>query len=181
MSANEFIPWAMARPRGRFELYSGEVVAMPPERARHNLVKLNVASTLRSLISKAGKDCTVFTDGMSVIIDEHTVYEPDCLVQRGQTVDLDAVTAEKPMIVVEVLCPSTQSLDTTDKLADYFQLQSVHHYLIVNPVRHMVIHHHRGAENRIETTVLKNGDLNLDPPGVVMPIAGFFEDIPPQA
>jgi len=35
MTVDEFIPWAMAQPRGRYELVNGEVFMMSPERAAH--------------------------------------------------------------------------------------------------------------------------------------------------
>ena len=43
MTVQEFLAWAAAQPRGRYELVRGEVVAMAPERALHNLVKLQCA------------------------------------------------------------------------------------------------------------------------------------------
>ncbi len=48
MTVAEFLAWAAAQPRGRYELVQGEVVAMAPERARHNLVKLAVARASRT-------------------------------------------------------------------------------------------------------------------------------------
>jgi hypothetical protein len=42
MTVAEFLAWAAAQPRGRYGLVRGEVVAMAPERARHNLMKLAV-------------------------------------------------------------------------------------------------------------------------------------------
>ena len=49
MTADEFIPWAMAQPEGcRYELVAGEVVAMAPERASHNEGKLEVVVALRA-------------------------------------------------------------------------------------------------------------------------------------
>ena len=44
MTVQEFLAWAAAQPRGRYELVRGEVVAMAPERARHNLVKAGCSS-----------------------------------------------------------------------------------------------------------------------------------------
>ncbi len=46
MTVAEFLPWAAAQDRGRYELVRGEVVAMAPERARHNIVKKSIARAL---------------------------------------------------------------------------------------------------------------------------------------
>jgi len=40
------------------------------------------------------------------------------------------------VVVVEVLSPATQSVDFADKLADYFRVPSIQHYLIVRARRH---------------------------------------------
>ena len=55
----------------------------------------------------------------------------------------DAVAASHPVVVVEVLSPSTQENDTGAKLADYFQVASIRHNLIVHPTKRTVIHHRR--------------------------------------
>ena len=68
MTVAEFLTWASAQVRGRYELVRGEVVAMAPERAQHNLVKLEVVLALRNAVKRAGLPCTVFTDGMTVVI-----------------------------------------------------------------------------------------------------------------
>ena len=43
--------------------------------------------------------------------------------------------ASNPVIVVEVLSPSTQSISSSDKLADYFRVPVIQHYLIVRAKR----------------------------------------------
>jgi Uma2 family endonuclease len=78
--------------------------------------------------------------------------------------------------VVEVLSPSTRSLDTSAKLIDYFRLPSVQHYLVVNGKAGNLIYHKRGAGESIETSVLSSGPLVLDPPGLTVAVESFFED-----
>ena len=66
--------------------------------------------------------------------------------------EADAIAAENPVIIVEVLSPGTVSTDTGGKLADYFQVPSVAHYLIVHPTRRVITHltvgHPRGSTRR---------------------------------
>jgi Uma2 family endonuclease len=76
-------------------------------------------------------------------------------------------------VIVEVLSPTTRRTDVSQKLADYFQLPTVQHYLILFADRVQAIHHRR-AGDRIETRVLTEGDVTLDPPGVVVPLASFY-------
>jgi Uma2 family endonuclease len=102
MTVAEFLAWASAQPRGRYELVRGQVVAMAPERARHALVKGEVFLALRNAVRRAGLPCAVFPDGMMVAIDDDHAREPDASVQGGAAVDLDAMILDAPLIVVEV-------------------------------------------------------------------------------
>lgn len=172
MSADEFLAWAMEQPEGRYELVSGEVVAMAPERAIHNQVKAEIWRALR----EARLPCQVFTDGMAVWIDEATVLEPDASVRCGERVPDDAVEFADPLIVVEVLSPSTRARDSGAKLADYFRLPSVRHYLLVRTDTRTVIHHVRGEDGAIATAILSGGVLRLDPPGIAITLEAVFEE-----
>jgi Uma2 family endonuclease len=169
MTVPEFLAWAAAQPRGRYELVRGEVVAMAPERARHNLAKANVFRALSDAVAKAGLPCTVFTDGMTVVIDKECSREPDAAVQCGVATDLDSTILEAPLIVVEVASPSSERDDTGDKLVEYFSVPSIRHYLIVKPEQDVVIHHARGATGDISTRIVADGDISLQPPGLTIP------------
>ncbi len=70
-------------------------------------------------------------------------YEPDALVNCGAPMADDAVAAPCPVVVVEVLSPSTAATDTGGKLAGYFAVPSVAHYLIIHPTKRVVTHHRR--------------------------------------
>ena len=143
MTVQEFLTWAAAQPRGRYELVRGEIVAMAPERVRHNLVKAAVFRALSDAVARAALPCTVFTDGMTVVIDNEHSREPDAAVQSNVATDLDSMILEAPLIVVEVTSPSSERDDTGDKLVEYFSVPSIRHYLIVNPEKSVVIHHAR--------------------------------------
>jgi Uma2 family endonuclease len=112
-----------------------------------------------------------------VEVDAQTDYEPDALVNCGPPLPLDAVAATNPVVVVEVLSPSTQSIDAGDKLADYFRLPSVRHYLLVRTRRREVVHHERLGD-RIETRIVNTGTIALDPPGLVVAMDDFYADLP---
>jgi Uma2 family endonuclease len=71
-------------------------------------------------------------------------------------------------VVIEVASPSTWHIDETVKLAGYFQIPSVRHYLIVLPGKRQVIHHERGADGVIVTHMRGDEPIRLDPPGVAL-------------
>jgi Uma2 family endonuclease len=176
-TADEFIAWALEQPTGRYELDNGTVVAMAPERASHATAKLNAVVALRNAIAARDLPCRAFPDGMALRIDDRTVYEPDALVRCGSPLPGDAIEVVDPVIVVEVVSPSSRGVDRGVKLASYFLLPSLRHYLIVDTDKRVVIHHHRGAEGRIEVRVLHDGPLTLDPPGLAIDIRDIFDDL----
>jgi Uma2 family endonuclease len=169
MTSDEFIAWAMKQPEDRhYELAAGEVVAMAAERSAHALTKSRIWRRLAEAIEAAGLPCDVYPDGMAVEIDAYTVYEPDALVRCGPPLPADAVKLTDPMIVLEVLSPSTRARDSGAKLADYFRLPSVRHYLIARTEDHVVIHHARNEDGTILTRIIRAGPVSLDPPGIVL-------------
>ena len=177
MTSDEFIAWAMQQPEGeRYELFAGKVVTMAPERSAHALTKFHVARRLLDAVERDGLACTVYPDGMAVEVDATTTYEPDALVRCGPVVPPDTVKLTDPVVVVEVLSPSTRTRDLGDKLIDYFRLPSVQHYLIVRPVDGAVIHHARKDDGTILTRIVRDGALQLDPPGLT--VTGLFPASP---
>jgi Uma2 family endonuclease len=174
MTVNEFLAWAERQPE-RFELLDGVPVAMSPERAIHGLTSHRVASALDRAIVKTQAPCHFLPDSVAVRIDETTSLQPDAMVYCGARVSGDTIEVNTPVIVVEVLSPSTATKDLRDKLVGYFRLPSVHHYLIVDPDRRVVIHHKRGGGDLIETRIASEGSMRLDPPGLEVLVQELFE------
>lgn len=167
MTADEFIAWAMQQPEGqRYELVAGEVVGMAPERAGHARGKGRIFEALSQAIRASGLPCEAFPDGMSVRTDATTVYEPDALVRCGPPLDEDAIEVPDPLIIVEVVSPSSVKRDSGSKLEGYFRLPSVRHYLVVTLRNGAVVHHHRDDAGTITTRIIRDGTIRLDPPGI---------------
>lgn len=174
LTADAFMAWAAEQPRGRFELSAGEIVAMAPERVAHTRAKLEAAIALRAAIAARGLDCEAMTDGVSVRVDDRTVYEPAALVRCGPRTPGEAVEVPDPLIVVEIVSPSSRGVDSGAKLAGYFQLPSVRHYLVVDIEARVAIHHRRDNTGAIAVQVLQDGALVLDPPGLTIGIGDIF-------
>ena len=173
MSVDEFFTWAEGR-EGRWELHDGRPVAMSPERVLHAETKGAVFLALKAAIERAGAPCRAVPDGAAVRIAARTSFEPDATVYCGPRLAPDAIEIPDPIIVVEVLSPSTEGRDHRAKLKGYFSLPSVQHYLILDPDTRTLIHHKRGQGDIIETRILGEGVLRLDPPGIETPVGEMF-------
>ena len=175
MSRAEYHAWALAQPRGRTERLAGEIIAMAPERIDHVRVKYATWLALRAAIRGAALPCEAIGDGVSIEVGEDTDYEPDVTVNCGNRLDGGAIAASNPVIVVEVLSPSTDHIDTGIKLLDYFRVPSIQHYLIFQADRRRVIHHRREGD-AFQTRILTADKLTLDPPDITINIDAIYDD-----
>ena len=180
MTADEFLAWAESLPKeaGKFELWDGEVIVkhgpagqMNAERSQHWDVKGATFAALREAIKRAGLPCFAAIDGASVRLSNSKLVEPDVLVYCGDKVPRDVIEVPSPLIVVEVLSPSTQTMDLGVKLQGYFALPSLQHYIVIDPDRPLLIHHKRGTGDAIETRIASGPSLRLDPPGLDLDLA----------
>lgn len=176
MTVDQFLEWSGSwRDGERYELINGETVAMSPETAAHVRVKSNAWLALRNAVRRAGAPCEVFGVGMTVRIDDTTAFEPDAVMHCTGTLPDTAIVVPAPILVVEVVSASTRNVDTGAKLQAYFRVPSVSHYLVLLTERSAVIHYRRDAD-RIETRILGEGQVTLDPPGITVDIADLYAD-----
>ena len=175
MNVDEFIAWALDRP-GRYELVEGVVHQMSPQRIRHGEAKGDVYVALKAAIKRAGASCYAMPAGMTVRISERTAFEPDALIYPAPRLGPAVVEVRNPVVVVEVLSPSTRERDLGAKVAGYFSVPSIAHYLIVDADERLVIHHRRGIGGDVATEIVREGSLRLDPPGLDVPVAELFAD-----
>jgi Uma2 family endonuclease len=179
MTFAEFLRWSESQT-GRYELVRGYPVEMQSERARHAAVKGNVYFALRTAISDAKLPCTAYTDGLTVEIDDEHGYIPDALVQCGEPVDPYRVTADKPLIVVEVQSPSTVLSDVMDKLPEYMTVPSIEHVLIIDPFGLRVLHFERRADGAYTTRLLSRQDnITFERPRFTVAAGQFFQGLEP--
>ena len=165
MTVEEFLDWSEQR-EGRYELYDGEVVTMQSERVGHAVVKLSVYTAFRDALRSDGNGSKPFGDGVTVKVDRWTAFEPDCTIHCG-AVDLNAVIVDNPVVVVEVVSPSSRAIDLIRKLPKYFQVASIQHYLVVESEKRTIIHHSRSGDG-ITVRIQGTGTLTLEPPGITV-------------
>ncbi len=147
---------------------------MSPETTGHIKIKGAVYRALYAAVRASGCPCHVLSDGATIRIDSTTAYEPDALVYRGPERAFSDIEVPEPVILIEVLSPSTRHVDASLKLTGYFRLPSVAHYLIVDPAEPMIVHHSRKPGEDIVTRVVTEGAIRLDPPGLQIALADIY-------
>jgi Uma2 family endonuclease len=178
LNVDQFLAWAVQQPEGKFELVDGVVIMRQSRQWGHSKVKLAITMVLHEAVRKAEIACYVAVDGPTVRISERKAFVPDALVAPLPEPAFESLEIPNPIIVVEVLSPSTARMDATTKLRGYFEVPSVQHYLIVDPEDQTITHHKRGA-TAIETRIVSAGTLLLDPPGLEVTVLDIFKPAGP--
>jgi Uma2 family endonuclease len=174
MKVEEFLVWSERQPDDRYELVDGEIVAMTRDTVRRNLTKFAACRALDDAVRAAGLPCLVFIDGVGVAINDETLRIPDVVVHCGAGPDPRAMVIESPLIVLEVVSPSSERDDTDAKLVEYFSVASIYHYLIVFSEKRVIVHHQRNDRGTVDTGIVRDGEIHLSPPGISVSVAAML-------
>lgn len=103
MLPNEFLEWGL-RQALRYELVDGIAYAMAGAKRRHDRIVMNLHAALVGHLR--GHRCVPFSADTAVRIPSGNIRRLDAGVDCAQSED-DAVAADEPYLVFEVLSPST--------------------------------------------------------------------------
>jgi Uma2 family endonuclease len=181
LSLQAYLAWEDEQPE-KHEFHRGEVFAMVGARRVHGRVVTNLAVEFSLLLR--GSPCQVFQEGMKVQIADDTVLYPDVFVtcDKGDLATDRIFTA--PKLVVEVLSPSTQAYDRSQKFALYRRMPALQEYIVVDPDTRRIEGFRRGADNLWVLHDMSDGPaLEAASLGLSIPLVDVFAGIdpPPEA
>ncbi len=175
MTAEEFVTWAEQRPEKHWELFDGVPHMQQVQSWGHQSVILALYRLIYDAVKRANLDLRVGSQGLVVKAGPRTSFEPDIVVFSGKIEKADS-QAPAPLIIVEVLSPSTARKDLTVKLAGYFGVPTLEYYVIADWEACELIHYRRAGNDISRPAILNDGVLLLDPPGIKIPVADVFRD-----
>lgn len=115
----------------RHEFFEGEVFAMSGANSVHNDIVHNFILTLRPRLRGSG--CRVKTETMRLAVRDQLYYTyPDVMVSCHPDDQGTKQQFQHPVLIVEVLSPSTENYDRTLKFNQYKKLPSLRHYVLVS-------------------------------------------------
>ena len=125
------------------EYLSGQIFAMSGASRAHSLITGNIFNRLYNQL--VASDCEVHSSDMRVQPSPVAYFYPDVVVACGEPRFEDDVfdTLLNPVVIIEVLSPSTAAYDRGEKFAHYRQLTSLQDYLLVSQHRFCVEHYWR--------------------------------------
>ena len=131
MSAQEFLDWERTQSI-RHEYLRGELFAMAGAEERHVTTAANVYTALRTHLR--GTPCRTFITDMKLRVEAANCYfYPDVMVTCSAADAGEPLIKREPVLVVEVLSPSTAAYDRGEKFAAYRLLPTLREYLLVDP------------------------------------------------
>ena len=120
--------------KDKHEFYNGNIIKMPGAKARHNIISANIITALKNAIRSIDQNYIVLTSDMKIYIENiRTFVYPDALVicenieyyQDRQDIIIN------PLLIVEVLSPSTADYDRRTKFDYYRSLPSFQEYVLI--------------------------------------------------
>jgi len=130
MTVDEFLRWEDGTDT-RYELIGGFVYAMAPPMPAHGQLALALGGEIRAAL-RARPPCRAYSDAGVVRPDRtDTCYIADLVVTCDPPSPGDRLI-ERPVLIVEVLSPSTAAFDRQSKVADYRQIPSVREILLID-------------------------------------------------
>lgn len=117
----------------KHEYYQGEIFAMSGPKVPHNIIAGNTFISVGNKLR--GKFCRPFNSDQRIHIEKNTLFTyPDISIICGDPVTLkdDDWNALNPVIIIEVLSPSTKNYDRGDKFKLYRDISTLKEYVLID-------------------------------------------------
>jgi Uma2 family endonuclease len=164
MSVVEFLAWEREQPE-RNEYAGGVVTMMTGASLTHVTITMNIAFALRQ--SLRGLGCRPLAGG--------SVRYPDITVTCTPFGGKDDIVPD-PIVVIEVISPSTEREDRGRKKFDYFATPSIQQYAIIEQDARRVDLYTRSGDRWTDEIVEGDATLTLSSIGVDITLNAIYED-----
>ena len=171
MSLDEFLAWERDQSE-RYEYAGGVITMMTGGSLDHSTIASNLWTALRDQLR--GTTCRAFR-GDSKIIANHSIRYPDLSVTCTQVRGTDDLVLD-PILIIEVISPSTEREDRGRKKFDYFATPSIRQYAIIEQDERLIDLYTRTGASWIDEVIEGEAVLNLSSIGVEISLDTIYED-----
>ncbi len=135
----------------RSEFVNGQLFEMSGEKGINNRIALSLVFLFMQVLNKKGFE--VYAHDMKVKIHwESKYFYPDVFITKEIETEDNVYFKNEPVLIVEVVSPTSQVNDYVDKFINYTKIPSLQYYLIVEPENTLINCYTRGENNGWETT-----------------------------
>jgi Uma2 family endonuclease len=170
MSLEDFLAWEEIQEL-RWEFDGFEPVGMTGGTSEHSAIERNLIFSLTGRLR--GKPCQPYTSNLKIFVAGSIRY-PDAFVvcspvPRGTLVVTD------PVVVFEILSPSTASIDIGVKNEEYRDTPSIQRYIMLAQDRQLATVFARAGDDWIGHIVSGGAVLRMPEIGIEIPMAELYE------
>ena len=176
-SWEEYLAWEVRQPI-RYELAGGQVHAKGGGTTKHDTIGNNLRRHLWSCLR--GTPCRVQGPDLKVKAGQDGRY-PDALIDRGPRVP-DALQAQTPVAVFEILSKTTAWIDQTRKLREFDATPSVLTYILISQDEPRALVYRRDEIGRLSirsAALLERPEsaIEIAEPELSVPFSALHEDV----
>jgi Uma2 family endonuclease len=173
MTLAEFLAWE-ERQELRHEFDGFAPVAMTGVTAAHSALQLNLYRTLGNRL--LGKPCRPHVSDLKILVAGRIRY-PDAFVVCSPVANHATVVTD-PVVVFEILSPSTTNEDVFTKNAEYRATPSIQRYVILQETHIGALLFSRSGDHWIDDVVVgAEGVLRLPEIGIEIPLSEIYADL----
>jgi len=155
----------------------GELLAMSGAGTRHNIIFSNLFGEMATLLK--GKPCRPFGPDMRLNIPENTLFTyPDISVYCGEPENIpeDDESFIHPVLVIEILSPSTREYDRGGKFKLYRDIPTLQEYIMIDTKTLNVeaFRLNKARHWELEEYKLLSQTLDMPSIGIAIPLAVIY-------
>ncbi|HYZ26835.1 MAG TPA: Uma2 family endonuclease [Geminicoccaceae bacterium] len=159
-----------------YQLFEGRIVAMNPPLRGHGTLVVRLAALISTQLKPPCE--AVAEAGIIPVNRRHSWYKADLIVTCTPGNFKDQFIAE-PVLVIEVLSPTTSATDFNRKLPDYQQIPSMQDVLLVSSMERLIRHWRRDPNGWTEHRHRRSATVRLSGLPVALPMADLYDGILP--
>ena len=121
--------------------YYGMLIEVAGATYEHNVISANLIGAF--IIALDNTDCRALGSDQKIFVSPNVGYYPDIVVTCGPPLITMGEALQNPMLIAEILSPSTAANDRGEKFRQYRTVSSLHHYLLLEQDRPIIEHFER--------------------------------------
>ena len=176
MTVDEFLRWEDGTDT-RYELVDGYVVAMAPPAPAHGRLAARLAGVLDATL-RGRPPCAVQSGAGIIRPDRNDLCYVADLAVSCEELRADDRLISAPILIVEILSPSTAVFDRQGKVAEYRQIASIQEILLIDSQTVFAEVLRREGDRWITEIVRPAATLTLDSVPLSISMAVLYEGIP---
>jgi Uma2 family endonuclease len=169
---DEFLAYDDGTDR-RYELFDGQIFAMAPASDVHGALVVRVARQIGNALGVRYE--VIVGAGIVPPVRADSWYRADLAITCTRLTGQQFVA--EPILIVEVLSPSTATTDRDRKLPDYRTISSLQDILVVSSTEPRIEHFHRDADGWKVHDLRGRGTLHLEALDLTIDLAELYTDV----